>query len=189
MFRTPKAKIFDSWINIENVGLSDIHNIVLELQQENAHTHKCVCKIARVDARHFTSLQRCENSARRRAPFFNQLSTNPVHTTFSPTHLTPTINNNRKKDGEEKKKRPSGKSKNRPKGVERRPLLLKSEFTPACMGQLATHGFNPPEQRFLPDGRWTCETRANGKFVKWTHFHSSFDWFSKFFFQGKCRGF
>ena len=73
------------------------------------------------------------------------------------------------------KKRASGKSKNRPKGVERRPLINKSEFTEECLSDLARHHFDPPHQRFIPDGRWMCETFNNGARVKWTRFLVSFD--------------
>ena len=73
------------------------------------------------------------------------------------------------------KKRKSGKSKNRPKGVERKPLILKSTFTAECMADLAKHHFDPPQQRFVPDGRWQVETRQNWKFLRFTRFLTSFD--------------
>ena len=73
------------------------------------------------------------------------------------------------------KKRKSGKSKNRPKGVERKPLITKSEFTAGCLVDLAKHNFDPPKQRFVPDGRWECETYNNGKRMKFTRFLVSFD--------------
>ena len=60
------------------------------------------------------------------------------------------------------------------KGVERKPLLRKSEFTESCMTDLDKHGFNPPQLNFLPDGRWTVETRTNGGRLKFTAFHVSF---------------
>jgi hypothetical protein len=71
--------------------------------------------------------------------------------------------------------RESGKSKNRPKGVERKPLITKSEFTAECLAELAKRDFDPPKQRFIPDGRWVCETYANGARVKFTRFLVSFD--------------
>ena len=60
-------------------------------------------------------------------------------------------------------------------GVERKPLITKSEFTAECLADLARHHFNPPKQRFVPDGRWECETYENGKRVKFTRFFLSFD--------------
>ena len=94
-----------------------------------------------------------------------------VYVTFVPAHPPA-----KQKEGVQKRK--SGKSKKSSKhmrGVERKPLLNKSEFTPGCLADLAKHGFNPTEQRFLPDGRWTCETFGNGGRVKFTAFHVSFD--------------
>ena len=75
-------------------------------------------------------------------------------------------------------KRKSGKSMKSTKykkGVERKPLLRKAEFSESCMADLDKHGFTPPQQNFLPDGRWTVETRANGGPLKFTAFHVSFD--------------
>ena len=79
----------------------------------------------------------------------------------------------KKQDGG--KKRASGKSKNRPRGIERKPLITKAEFTQPCLADLEKHHFNPPKQRFVPDGRWECETYENGKRVKFTRFLMSFD--------------
>ena len=62
---------------------------------------------------------------------------------FGPTQPHPNTHN--------KKERHSGKSKNRPKGVERKPLITKSEFTKECLADLAKHNFDPPKQRFVPD--------------------------------------
>ena len=90
------------------------------------------------------------------------VDTPPVH---PPTH----------KIKQEMKKRKSGKAKNRPTGVERKPLILKSTFTDACIAELAKHFLNPREQRFVPDGRWVVETRQNGKFLTFTSFLVSFD--------------
>jgi len=75
-------------------------------------------------------------------------------------------------------KRRSGKSKSSSaykKGVERKPLLRKSKFSPQCVAQLAHHLFSPEKDGFIPDGRWTVETRQNGKFLYFTAFHVSFD--------------
>ena len=75
-------------------------------------------------------------------------------------------------------KRRSGKSKSSSaykKGVERKPLLRKSKFSPQCVAQLAHHFFSPEKDGFIPDGRWTVETRQNGKFLYFTAFHVSFD--------------
>ena len=59
--------------------------------------------------------------------------------------------------------------------LERKPLILKSTFTDACIAELAKHFLNPREQRFVPDGRWVVETRQNGKFLTFTSFLVSFD--------------
>ena len=75
-------------------------------------------------------------------------------------------------------KRKSGKSMKSTeyeKGVKRKPLLRKAEFSESRTADLDKHGFNPPQQNFLPDGRWTVETRANGGRVKLAAFHVSFD--------------
>ena len=75
------------------------------------------------------------------------------------------------------KKRASGKAKNRPKGVERKPLILKSTFTPECLSERARHHFDPPAQRFVPDGRWVVDTHANGQRLVFRKCLVSFDGF------------
>ena len=54
-------------------------------------------------------------------------------------------------------------------------MITKSEFTVECLADLAKHNFDPPGQRFVPDGRWECETYDNGKRVRFTRFFVSFD--------------
>ena len=69
----------------------------------------------------------------------------------------------------------SGTSTTYKKGVERKPPLRRSTFSEACLAQLARHLFSPVQQKFIPDGRWTVETRSNGQTLHFTAFLVSFD--------------
>ena len=60
-------------------------------------------------------------------------------------------------------------------GVERKPLILKTEFSRTCLGELSRHCFNPETQRFITDGRWIMETRENGERLLFKSSLVSFD--------------
>ena len=55
-------------------------------------------------------------------------------------------------------------------------LHQKAVFTAQCLASLMRHHFQDPKKvKWVPDGRWIIETRANGTKLIFTDFVCSFD--------------
>ena len=79
-----------------------------------------------------------------------------------------------RRSGKRRKDAPHASGKHK-RGVDRHPLLQRSDFTPQCLAKLKAKDFEPKKMGWLPDGRWVVETLDNGRKLKFTDFLVSFD--------------